>query len=78
MGMEQLGKTLMMAGAGLLALGLLLWVAPKSPFLSQLGRLPGDFRSESGGVSVYFPFTTMLLLSAAATLVMWLVGWLRR
>lgn len=66
-----------MAGLGLAAIGAVLWLA-QSAFGFKFGRLPGDIAVERNGVSFYFPIVTMLLVSAAATLVFWLVGALRR
>jgi Protein of unknown function (DUF2905) len=41
----------------------------------RLGRLPGDFTwtNSSGSVRIYIPLMTMLLLSALATLIFWLL-----
>ena len=38
-----------------------------------LGRLPGDFRIEREGFSFYFPLTTSIIVSAIASLVIWLL-----
>jgi hypothetical protein len=35
-----------------------------------LGRLPGDFRFERGGVRVYFPIASALLVSLVVTVVL--------
>jgi hypothetical protein len=45
------------------------------PLLSRLplGRLPGDFVIDRPGLKVFFPLTTMLLVSAVASLVLWLL-----
>jgi hypothetical protein len=37
-----------------------------------LFRLPGDFVIDRPGLRLFFPLTTMLLLSAAVSLLMWL------
>jgi hypothetical protein len=52
-----------------LALGLL-W-----PVLSRigLGRLPGDIVIRRPGLTVYFPWVTCLLVSAALTALVWLL-----
>lgn len=55
----------MILGVALIILGL--WVAGKIPFL---GRLPGDIRIERPGFKFYFPFTSMLILSAILSLVL--------
>jgi hypothetical protein len=65
-----LARTLLLIGGALVALGLLLQVAPHVPLL---GRLPGDLRIERDGYALYFPITTCLLLSALVTLVMQLI-----
>jgi hypothetical protein len=41
--------------------------------LGWFGRLPGDLRWGSGGVRVYVPLTSMLLVSVLLSLVLWLV-----
>ena len=40
----------------------------------RLGRLPGDIRIEGKNGVFYFPVATCLLLSAAASAVLWLFG----
>jgi hypothetical protein len=65
-----LARTLLLIGGALVALGLLLQVAPHIPVL---GKLPGDIQIEREGYSLYFPITTCLLLSAIVTLVMQLI-----
>ena len=37
----------------------------------RMGRLPGDFVFHVGGVTIYFPLATMLLVSLALSLVAW-------
>lgn len=56
-------KALIIIGALILAAGLL-W-----PWISKLGlgRLPGDIAIRGEGFSFYFPITTMIILSIAAT-----------
>lgn len=62
-------KLLIVAGAVLLFAGIL-W-----PWLSRLGlgRLPGDIVIERQNVHVYIPIVTSLLISAALTLLFWLL-----
>jgi hypothetical protein len=38
-----------------------------------LGRLPGDIVVDQGGVVVYLPITTAILVSLGLSLVLWLV-----
>ena len=60
----------------LIILGVILVVAGLAwPLLAKLGlgRLPGDIHIERGSFSFYFPITTGLVVSAAITLVLWLL-----
>lgn len=71
-GLGSLGRTLVAAGVVLAAIGLLLLLSERFPWL-RLGRLPGDVRVERGGFRFYFPLTTSLLLSLLLTLALWLL-----
>jgi hypothetical protein len=66
-----LGRVLIILGLVLVAAGVLLTLAGRLPL--PFGRLPGDIRIQGKNSSFYFPLTTCLLLSAAASLVMWLL-----
>ena len=72
MGMENLGKIITGLGAMLIVVGLVAWFAADK--LSWLGRLPGDIRIERPGFRLYVPITTMLLLSVALSVILWLWG----
>lgn len=65
-----MGRVMIVAGAMLIAMGLLVEYGGRLPL--KLGHLPGDivFRWKNG--SVYFPLVTCLVLSAILSLVMWL------
>lgn len=56
-------------GVGLVLVGLLVW----SGSLSWFGRLPGDIRIERDTVRIYVPIVSMLLVSAAVSLVLYLI-----
>ncbi|WP_367359846.1 DUF2905 domain-containing protein [Syntrophus buswellii] len=58
-------------GLILTAVGFLLLLAGKTPWL---GRLPGDFYFRGKQVSFYFPLTTSLLVSLILTLILWLIS----
>ena len=66
MGSRPLGLLLVLLGAAVIVVGLLVW----SGALSWFGRLPGDIRIERQNVKVYFPITSMILLSLALTLIL--------
>lgn len=67
-----MGRTLIIAGALLIAVGLLVTLGDKLPI--KLGRLPGDIRVEGKNGGFYFPIVTCLLLSAVLSLLLWLFG----
>jgi uncharacterized protein HemY len=67
--MGPLGKTLIVLGLVLVAVGIVLSFAPKIPWL---GRLPGDIYIHRGNFTFYFPLTTCILLSLLITLVLYL------
>lgn len=58
-------KTLIIIGIVLLAAGLLWPVIAKL----GLGRLPGDIIIRREGFSIYFPLTTMIIVSIILTLI---------
>ncbi len=63
------GPLLVGLGAVLILVGLLVW----SGALNWFGRLPGDIRIEREGVRIYFPLVSMLLLSVAWSLLLYLL-----
>ncbi|MBN1430888.1 MAG: DUF2905 domain-containing protein [Anaerolineae bacterium] len=69
---DTLAKWLMIIGLGIAALGGLIFLAGKIPFLNRLGNLPGDFRyvSPDGRFGCFFPIVTMLLISVVLTIVL--------
>ena len=74
--MPDLGRTLIFLGlllvvAGVVVLGLNLLNLP-------LGRLPGDLSWRGRGWSVSFPIVTSILISVLLTVILWVVGRLRR
>jgi len=57
------------AGVFLVVVGLLLW----SGALAWFGRLPGDIRIERDTVRVYIPLVSMLLVSVALSILLYIV-----
>jgi hypothetical protein len=55
----------MVAGLAIVAVG----AAVAFGLLGWFGRLPGDIRIESGNARVYFPITSMLLVSLVLTVI---------
>jgi hypothetical protein len=59
----------------LIIVGLLIVVAGLGwPWLSKIpfGRLPGDIVIDKPGLKVFFPITSMLLVSGLVSLILWL------
>ena len=66
--LASIGRTLLLVGLGLAVLGAIAWGLGRSGL--PIGRLPGDFRFELGGVSCFVPLATTLLLSLGLTLLL--------
>lgn len=62
-------KFMIFAGVILIAIGIA-W-----PWLAKLplGRLPGDIIISKPSLKVYFPITTMVIISIIVSLIMWLL-----
>ncbi|MAQ20527.1 MAG: hypothetical protein CMD52_03300 [Gammaproteobacteria bacterium] len=60
-------RTVIIIGLVVLVAGLL-W-----PWISRipLGRLPGDLIMERSSFRIYFPLTTMILVSVVISLILW-------
>ncbi len=65
------GRTLIIAGLSLAALGLLWTLGERLPI--KPGRLPGDIVYRGKNTTVYVPLMTCLLLSLAASFVLWIL-----
>jgi len=57
-----MGKTLVLVGLAIAALGLVMMLGV------PLGRLPGDFYVRRGSFTFYFPLATSIVLSILLTL----------
>ena len=74
--MEQAGKIVVLLGLVVAAIGGLMWLGVFRWL--RLGRLPGDVVIEKPGFSLYFPITTLVLISCLLMLISWLVAFFRR
>ncbi|GAB3384976.1 DUF2905 family protein [Azotobacter armeniacus] len=63
-----MARWLMILGAALLLLGIALYYAPW--LFGWFGRLPGDIRIETARGKLFIPFTSMLLVSLVASLLL--------
>lgn len=66
--MTELGRSLVLAGVLLAALGGVLMLGGRIPGTGWLGRLPGDFVFRPGGMRIYLPLASCLLLSVVLSL----------
>lgn len=74
--LREFGRMLIGLGLVIALLGGVLLLAGRLPL--RLGRLPGDVAISGRRGSFYFPIVTCLVLSAVLTLVMWLIGQIRK
>ena len=73
MGLQQLGKLLVLAALVLALVGGLLWVFGRAGIGMRLGSLPGDIRLRGNGWSCFIPITTSILVSLLLTIVLSLI-----
>jgi uncharacterized protein HemY len=68
--MTDMGKWLILLGLLIAAIGVVITFAGKLPWL---GRLPGDIYIKRENFSFYFPLATCIIISAIASLILWLI-----
>jgi len=68
-GLGGVGRVLMAAGGVLFVLGAVVSLLGRT----GLGRLPGDIVVQRGGLTLYFPIVTSILLSLLLTGILWLL-----
>ena len=68
--MMDLGKTLILLGAGIIAAGVVFLLLGRVPWI---GRLPGDIVIRRDDFVFVFPLTSCLLVSALLSLVLYLL-----
>jgi hypothetical protein len=72
MEVSALGRTLVIVGLVVLAIGLALVLADRLPLV---GRLPGDVTVRGDGWTVYVPIATSILLSVVLSVILGLFAW---
>ncbi len=68
--MPGLGKSLIVIGLIIAAIGAILSLAGRIPWL---GRLPGDIFIKREHFTFYFPLATSVLISLVLSLILWLL-----
>jgi Protein of unknown function (DUF2905) len=71
-----IGKTLVFIGALIAAAGVVLMLLGKTNL--PLGRLPGDILYRGKHTTFFFPLATSIVLSVVLSLVLYLLGRIRR
>jgi hypothetical protein len=74
--MSDLGKLLVLVGAIAVVAGIVLILLGRSNI--PLGRLPGDIVYRGKNSTFYFPLATSILVSVVLSVVMYLIGRVRR
>lgn len=74
--MSDLGKLPVMAGAIAVVAGIVLILLGRTNI--PLGRLPGDIVYRGKNTTFYFPLATSILVSVVLSVVMYLIGRVRR
>ena len=70
-GIHYIGKFLIIFGVIIIAIGGLLLLSGKIPWI---GKLPGDIIIQRKNFTFYFPLATSILLSLLLTFIFWLFG----
>ncbi|WP_338750376.1 DUF2905 domain-containing protein [Bacillus sp. FJAT-52991] len=65
--MSGLGKTLMLIGIAIFAMGLVMQFV-------KIGRLPGDILIKKGNTTFYFPIMTSIIVSVVLSLIFYVIG----
>ncbi|HEU5411898.1 MAG TPA: DUF2905 domain-containing protein [Candidatus Acidoferrales bacterium] len=74
--LREVGKVLLVFGIVIAAVGAFLMTGAKMPL--RLGRLPGDISYHGRHGTFYFPIVTCVILSVVLTVILWIVGTIRR
>jgi len=74
--MAELGKLLLIIGAMLLVVGLVFMLLGRTNL--PIGRLPGDIIYRGKNTTFYFPLATSILLSLVLSVLLYVIGRLKR
>lgn len=65
------GKYIIAAGLIIVIVGIIIYFFEDK--LTWIGRLPGDIRIENENLKIFFPLTTMLIMSILLNASIWLI-----
>jgi Protein of unknown function (DUF2905) len=74
--MAELGRLLVVLGIALVVIGGIVMLLGRTGL--PLGRLPGDIVYRGKNTTFYFPLATSILISVVLSIVVFLIGRLRR
>jgi hypothetical protein len=74
--MAETGRLLVMLGVALVVIGGIVILLGRTGF--PLGRLPGDFLYRGKNSAFYFPLASSILVSIVLSVVLYMIGRLRR
>jgi uncharacterized protein HemY len=69
--MGELAKVMIVIGSVLIAVGLVILVFPRLPFV---GRLPGDILIKKENYTLYFPLATSIVISIIISLILYFIN----
>ncbi len=69
--MQDIGRFLIITGIIIVAIGALLFITGKIPWI---GKLPGDIVVQRKNFTFYFPLATSILLSIIISFILWFLG----
>ncbi|HXM22244.1 MAG TPA: DUF2905 domain-containing protein [Terriglobales bacterium] len=74
--MTDLGKLLVLLGGGIVIVGLALILLGRTNL--PIGRLPGDILYRGKNTTFYFPLATSIIVSVVLSVLMYVIGRMRK
>jgi Protein of unknown function (DUF2905) len=74
--MIEMGRLLFIVGIALVVIGGIVMLLGRTGL--PLGRLPGDVLYRGKSTTFYFPLATSILISVVLSIILFLIGWLKR
>lgn len=70
-----LPKLFILAGIGLILIGIIIYLYEKVPVAKwfPLGKLPGDIYIQKKGFNLYFPITSCIIISIIMSFILWIL-----